>query len=411
MLEPVQDRQGIAAAGKMSGSSLQESYSTAFDVVVVPDFSGEKASTFEARTLFFLASWIENAGRARRCPLHVACIGEPPPSVRRLAARSNASITVHPPLGAEKRGTANKLRGLEVEGREDRVLLLDADVLVLSDLSDLAEMGYGIAASQSVIPRVPERCWRKIYPALGMELPTERIASVAGELGYRTLGELGYQVLRTPTYAEQNAELKPLRESSHPTVGWTPTYAEQNAELNAMFLYYNAGVVFVPWGCGLRPLWEEHIRRIAGLFDERDEAWKAVAYGDQAGFATAVEFLKRRGVPFKRLPNAFHANWLHLSRRILPVRGIKLFHAFGIFGGIMTLDADGLSRALHHYRRNLVRGIRDEWSLRGGRRFHVVSVVRRLLPSLIAAYTLGNMLSRLYERHVAAALGHTGGER
>jgi len=31
----------------------------AFDVVVVPDFSGEKTIIFEVCTLFFLASWME----------------------------------------------------------------------------------------------------------------------------------------------------------------------------------------------------------------------------------------------------------------------------------------------------------------------------------------------------------------
>ena len=48
------------------------------DVVTVPDFSGQAARTFEARTLLFLASWMANAGKARSWPLHLACIGQPP---------------------------------------------------------------------------------------------------------------------------------------------------------------------------------------------------------------------------------------------------------------------------------------------------------------------------------------------
>src|ERR1051325_3921722 len=91
-----------------------------FDVVIVPDFSGKRARAFEARTLLFLASWIEFAGRARGFPLHVACIGEPPASVRWLVDRCGALISVHEPVGDGLRGSANKLRGLEVDARTDR---------------------------------------------------------------------------------------------------------------------------------------------------------------------------------------------------------------------------------------------------------------------------------------------------
>ncbi len=71
---------------------------TAFDVVTVPDFAGANAHIFEARALFFLASWMERAGAAKEFPVHLACIGEPPESVRWLAERAGASITVHEPV-------------------------------------------------------------------------------------------------------------------------------------------------------------------------------------------------------------------------------------------------------------------------------------------------------------------------
>ncbi len=350
-----------------------------FDVVVVPDFTGTKAPTFEARTLFFLASWLENAGQARQFPLHVACIGNPPSSVQWLAERSQASITVHQPLDADRRRRSNKLRGLEVRGQEDRVLLLDTDILVLADISELAEISYSIAAAPANQPRVPERCWRKIYSALGMDLPTERIASVRGELTCPVLK-------RT-------------------------TYVEQRFELNAMVPYYNAGIVFAPWDCGLRPLWEDHIRRIAALFHDGDDAWLGAVDSDQAGFATSVELLKRRGVPFVRLPYAFHAHRLHIYRGALPVRDIKLFHAFDSFRKMsvfreMTPDKDALRRALGHYPKTLVRDIAGEWWRQDGKRFYLASIVRHLLPSTRDVYHLGNVLSRLYERHVIPALRH-----
>ena len=63
------------------------------DVVTVPDFQGANPALFEARTLLFLGSWLENAGSAREWPLHLACIGEPPESVRRLAERCNAIVS------------------------------------------------------------------------------------------------------------------------------------------------------------------------------------------------------------------------------------------------------------------------------------------------------------------------------
>ena len=83
-----------------------------FDVVTVPDFSGKNARLFELRALFFLAFWLEYAGSCRDYPLHLACIGPPPESVRRLAARCNAAITIHNPVQANHGQTINKAPAL-----------------------------------------------------------------------------------------------------------------------------------------------------------------------------------------------------------------------------------------------------------------------------------------------------------
>ena len=80
----------------------------AFDVVIVPDFSGKAKTTFEARTLYFLASWLECAGKSREFPLHLACIGEPPESVRALAKQCDARISLHAPMGEDVGVFANK---------------------------------------------------------------------------------------------------------------------------------------------------------------------------------------------------------------------------------------------------------------------------------------------------------------
>lgn len=346
----------------------------AFDVVVVPDFMGEKASVFEGRTLFFLASWMENAGQARGFPLHLACIGEPPPSVRWLAAQANASITVHEPVRADRRGASNKLRGLEVQGREDCLLLLDVDVLVLSDITELSQMGHCIAAAPACKARVPGQCWQKIYPALGIEPPTERIASI--------YGELGYPYLRKALSATQKLELK------------------------SMFPKYNSGVLWLPWNCELRAIWEDHIRKIAALFDETDEAWKAVLSSDEPGLATAIEFLKSRGVPFTRLPDAFHAREPHIAMGALRVCDIKLFHAMRLCRK-MSLDADTIHREPHKHRELLLSRMLPDWYRANARQLQRRGIGLDLPPPAIEAYTLGELLQRLYARHVAPAWQHT----
>jgi len=112
-----------------------------------------------------------------------------------------------------------------------------------------------------------------------------------------------------------------------------------------------------------------------------------------------------------RLPYAFHAHRLHIYRGALPVRDIKLFHAFDSFRKMsvfreMTPDKDALRRALGHYPKTLVRDIAGEWWRQDGKRFYLASIVRHLLPSTRDVYHLGNVLSRLYERHVIPALRH-----
>ena len=150
----------------------------ACDVVIVPDFQRARAAIFEARTLLFLASWMENAGDARRFPLHLACIGAPPQRVRRMAERCGASITIHEPVGADFRGMSNKLRGLEIEGRHDCVLLLDTDIVVLADLGPVAKLGRRLALAPVTRASLPFGHWETIYHALGASVPEERVTSV-----------------------------------------------------------------------------------------------------------------------------------------------------------------------------------------------------------------------------------------
>ena|SRR5258708_15894068 len=85
-----------------------------FEIESVPDFSGPHPAVFEARSLLFLAAFCEYGGAARHFPLHLACIGEPPKTVRWLAERSGATLHAYPPKTDGPRGMANKMRGLEL---------------------------------------------------------------------------------------------------------------------------------------------------------------------------------------------------------------------------------------------------------------------------------------------------------
>jgi hypothetical protein len=344
-----------------------------FDVVIVPDFRPGRAHVFEAQTLFFLASWLEHAGRARDFPLHLACIGEAPASVRVLAERCGASLTFHDPVRIGDRGTPNKLRGLEVRGRTDRVLLLDTDVCVLSDPSELGAMDFGVVVAPAAMPR-PERCWQQIYQALSMTPPRERIACLSAELG------------------------RPLE------AGATSYHPERLAELDAMLPYYNGGIVFLPWDSGLRPLWEEHLRTIAASFSGGDPAWRHLMDENQAGLATAIEVLKRRGVAVLRLSHALHATPLHLFQNALRVSDIKLFHAFR-FCSKVSPAVDDLARQPRRYRNYLLKLMRNSQG------DHGVAPDSGAGPSPAAERLaeLETALQTIYERHLAPLMHETHG--
>jgi hypothetical protein len=105
--------------------------SGAVDVVMVPDFAGPGRRIFEARTLLFLGSWLEQRGASCDWPLHLACVGDPPAGVASLAERCGARVSIRPELSLRGQRYLNKLRGLEVESATGRILLLDADTVVL----------------------------------------------------------------------------------------------------------------------------------------------------------------------------------------------------------------------------------------------------------------------------------------
>ena len=292
------------------------------EVTVVPDFSGEIVAMFEARTLFFLASWLERYGEGSpgegRPRVHVCCVGEPPGSVRRMAVRAGARLSVHEPMPGFWGGFANKLRGLEDPGGDARVLLLDVDVLVLGGVEVFDGFAADFAAAAAGKPQVPLAKWEVVYTTLGLDMPSERIPSLRGRLG------LGVEAVANP-------------------------YEGQKDEVDAMPPYYNSGIVLLREGCGLRARWEDHMRRLAVLVAERLEmtAHRALMVGDQVGLATALQSLRAEGRTFQPLPDGCHARLVHLRGGALRWGDIELFHATGFLRELQARG--GLAEAVEDY--------------------------------------------------------------
>jgi hypothetical protein len=293
-----------------------------FDVITVPDFSGKDDTVFEARTIVFLSSWLENAAASRSFPLHLACIGAPPPSVRRLAARCDARITIHEPLRLRHdHHVGNKFRGLEIEPETDRFLLLDVDTAILSDLAPLAAFGDCLAACPDDAPNVARKDWETIYAAFGLPLPPPI----------------------PPLVCELDLPRHPRRMMG---------FEAGDDQIESMLPYYNGGVVFAPWACGLRERWQENILRIASLYDERHETRKWIHHSDQAALAVTIQMLAAEGWAFRRLPDAFNARWQHLYAGRPDLHEIAVMHCCWNFLSAIEqvpVTADTIGAALERF--------------------------------------------------------------
>jgi len=335
--------------------------SHAFDVVVVPDFSEpEVAGRFETLTLFFLASWLEFGGRSRELPLHIAAIGEVPESVRVLAGRCGARITTHEParLGA----FANKLRGFEVDRQTDHVLLLDTDMLVLSDIQGLpASLGGGdcIAATPSLGPRRkgPE-LWRKIYEHLGLPFPEDQVIPLNREL--------------------DTFQCADYRDWDH----FTP--------------YYLGALIYAPWASRLGDTWRDHMARVFEIAPNIRGPGQKVS--NQPSLATAIHALRLRGVDLRMLPDEYRVHWQHIATGTVSSRETKLLHTAG-FGRWSAKTADGTARQqIDIYLANILRLTRSLRSHRGRltRAAHILT--RR--PQIRDCHRIHAILRRLYEGYV-----------
>ena len=271
----------------------QENRRTLVDVVTVPDFSGNARKKFEARTLYFLSSWIQNA-LTSRASVHLACIGEPPGSVVELAD-GVARISVHEPVsGGEFR---NKRRGFEVTPSADWLLLLDTDVLFLGGLDGLWPLLHqeSVYAAPVDRPKFDPVHWPCFYAHLHIEAP------------------------ETPLRLLNGIETFP---------------------------YFNGGVLLLPWNIApvLKDRWERHTE---ALLDFSRRACGLGRLGDQEGLATALSALPSVTRP---LPDRFNARWRHLLLGAPCVQDFAIYHATGF---LSTYEGGPLAPHLRRYLRTL----------------------------------------------------------
>ncbi len=337
-----------------------------FEVVTVPDFEGNQAHLFEARTLLFLAFWLEAVGQDQELALQLACIGEPPRSVRWLAERANARISLHKPFPTTDYQFPNKLRGLEALPGHKQVVLVDVDVLVLAKPTDLTQFENCIAAAPTLQPWVPNSLWPKLYEEFGLNLNVERVPSLRTQLSW-----------------------PPLR--------W-PQYPEQNVDAQAMFPYYSSGVVSFPGDSELRLIWPDYTRRCMVVFKQ----WhNPNSFFEEIGLALAIERLKQGGQRFGLLPAAYHARWPLVCHRAVSLPEVVLFHAIGLFKN-MPPNADPGLYLLGYYR-HLLRQTFFETRQETGWVAGMTAIRRYGLSAIVNSTRLIARMDRLYRQYCGPA--------
>ncbi|HAA71494.1 MAG: hypothetical protein CMJ70_13345 [Planctomycetaceae bacterium] len=267
------------------------------DVVTVVDFRSAHASRYEAQVLLFMASWIQNTGRCRANPLHIAYLGDVPASVTRMARVVSAQLhPVTPMHWRTDHFVGNKLRGLEVPAETDHILLLDTDLLFLGDFSEILRYRGVLAASLDDHPKVSMELWRQIYAGFNEPLPAER---------------------RPCMLAESRLPLTPR--------AWA-RYQVPKEELRATLPYFNGGVVMVPTAWKLQTRWSNAYHKIAQVIEDLPARNRALWHSDQAALAVAIQELRGEGKKVQTLPTEMHTRWRSLFANTIPLESIKLLH-------------------------------------------------------------------------------------
>ncbi|MEO1129670.1 MAG: hypothetical protein AAFX05_08205 [Planctomycetota bacterium] len=302
-----------------------------FDTAIVPDFSSpERTLRFEGQTLFFLASWHEHAGAARSWPVHLACVGEPPASIRALAEKVGARITVHGGHESKLGRLGNKLCAWDVETETDQLLFLDSDTLCFGDPSEILRPYVGAAAGAPAgLPRVLWEQWERIDAALGLPEPKRRMVCAFTAAGI------------------------PLSVKER--------FAGKDEQGRAMWPLINGGLLFVPRNTPFDTLWVEHWDRIAEIFDESEPCWHDVVFCDMTAMATALRQLEHEGLfDFKELPPTMNCRWMQLVGGQVGLKDVSLYHAVNFFRK-PTAGPDWLDAGIAAYETSMRKNVKN-WS-------------------------------------------------
>lgn len=168
-------------------------------------------------------------------------------------------------------------------------------------MNAILDLGHCIAASSAYRTRVLEQYWLKLYASLNITPPRERIISNAHKTKH-------YIDLDDANLVQEN---------------------------EAMFPYYNSGVLLVPRDLELVTHWKEQMMKIQIIArdfpaEERD---KSLYNGsDQTAFATTIELLKQQGLPFKELPNKFNAKSQEVVSGLFQYDEMTVFHFITFLG-------------------------------------------------------------------------------
>jgi hypothetical protein len=330
--------------------------------------------------MIFLASWIENAGAAGKFPLHLACIGNPPNEVRMLAERAGARISHHDPIRIRSdHHVGNKLRGLEVDRSTNNVLLLDVDVMVLSDPSVLASEVDYVAVALEDTPKISNARWNKIHRELALPPTLQRIPSLHAELDL-------------PRY--------PYR--------WQGRGVPR-ADILSMTPYYNGGVVFAPWNCRLRELWERNIRRVAAVFPEGPRRIRSIHHSDQAGLAVSLRMLEAEGWNVRRLDDRFNTRWRCLYGSELGVEDYVFCHLTTFLHAYSKplTTADAYVEAIRHYFEHRILKKARRLRLGDQLRCRFADAERRYERSKCRCSQLQMRLTALCRKYIAPVLAGT----
>ena len=256
-------------------------------------------------------------------------MGTPPaPVASRLDELGVTVIPSSPHRLDELTRTANKLLALLLPQRayDDGVLLVDNDMCLLDDISELPRSAVGASVASQA--RITAEQWAELERSTGLApIPTEWV-SLHEERRARVLGRAVRKVTG---------------------------------------LYLNSGVVWVEKPARFEPVWADHIQRIDKAFREHrlHSSWLSGWGGDQAGLATAVA----ESGGFRALPIEY--NYRPVCFRLGAGSRPKILHLgeLGAKGALRFSDSLGawwkkrIVRPLESDAREGADNLADAWTL------------------------------------------------